>query len=99
MSDSMLYLAQLLGTADSLGIPTKSGGDAAARLTSIFGVIYLVTGIVAVIVIIIAGIQYAVSSGDAAKVTKAKNAIIYAVVGIVVVIMAYAITSFVAGRF
>jgi len=99
MGHSMLYLAQLLGSADELGIPEKSGGDAASSLTDILNVVYLVTGIIAVIVIIIAGIQYAVSSGDAAKVTKAKNAIIYAVVGIVVVIMAYAITSFVAGRF
>ena len=52
-------------------------------------------GAVAVIVIIIGGIRYVMSSGDAGQVQSAKNTILYAVIGLIVVIMAYAIVNFV----
>lgn len=73
--------------------------SAEAILSSVLNTVYLVTGIVAVIVIIIAGYMYVTSSGDSAVVTKAKGAITYAVVGLVVIILAFAITWFVVGRF
>ena len=47
------------------------------------------------IVLIIGGIRYVISSGDSGQVQSAKNTILYAVVGLVVVIMAYAIVNFV----
>lgn len=73
--------------------------SADAIFSSVLNTIYLVTGIVAVIVIIIAGYMYVTSNGDSAVVTKAKNTITYAVVGLVVIILAFAITWFVVGRF
>jgi hypothetical protein len=60
---------------------------------------YYIAGIVAVIVIIIAGIMYATSLGDAGRVTRAKGMILYAVIGLGVLIAAFAITNFVMGRF
>jgi hypothetical protein len=60
---------------------------------------YYIAGIVAVLVIIISGINYTTSLGDSGRVTKAKNMIFYAVVGLVVVFAAYAITNFVVMAF
>lgn len=54
---------------------------------------------VAVIVIVIAGIQFSISQGDAGRVKKARNAILYAVVGLAVALSAYAIVELVANNF
>jgi hypothetical protein len=78
------------------GIPKLT---ADAVLSSTLNTVYFVAGIIAVIVIIVAGYMYVVSAGDSAAVTKAKNAILYAVIGLVVIILAFAITWFVVGRF
>ncbi|MDO4871204.1 MAG: pilin [Candidatus Saccharibacteria bacterium] len=62
-------------------------------------VLLFLAGAVAVIVLIIGGIRYVISSGDSGQVQSAKNTILYAVVGLVVVIMAYAIVNFVVNQF
>ncbi len=82
--------------ADKLNIPVVSGEDVLANGLNIA---YFVAGIMAVIVIIIAGLSFVVSGNDPAAVTKAKNAILYAVIGIVVILSAFVITQFVIGRF
>ena len=58
-----------------------------------------IVGIIAVVMIIVGGIQYITSGGDSGNVTKAKNTILYAVVGLVVVALAQVIVQFVLGRF
>ena len=55
-------------------------------------------GIVAVVMIIIAGVQMTTSAGDAAAVAKAKTTMTWAIVGLVVMILAYAIINFVIGK-
>lgn len=55
----------------------------------------LVIAIVAVVVIILAGMQFIISSGDANKVSNARNAILYAVIGLVVAVVAQTIVVFV----
>jgi lysylphosphatidylglycerol synthetase-like protein (DUF2156 family) len=69
--------------------------EANLLVSNILNTIYLVAGVIAVAVIIYAGIIYVTSAGDSASITKAKNTILYAVVGLVVIIMAFAITWFV----
>ena len=59
----------------------------------VFGVI----GIIAVIMIIIGGVNYTMSQGDSTKVQKAKNTILYGIIGLVVVLLAFAIVNFVLG--
>lgn len=54
-----------------------------------------VIGVVAVIMIIIGGYQYATSVGDAGKVKNAKNTIMYGIIGMVIAFLAYAIVNFV----
>lgn len=61
------------------------------------GVLYVV-GILAVVMVIIGGVQYTTSGGDSAAVTKAKNTILYGIVGLVIAILAYAIVNFVISK-
>jgi hypothetical protein len=63
-------------------------------LEIVFGII----GAVAVIMIIIGALQFALAQGDPNAVIKARNIIIYAVVGLAVAISAEAIVIFVVGN-
>lgn len=90
-------LAQTID-AHELGIPTVAKGGS-ATLDGILTTIYTVAGLIAVVVIIIAGYMYTTSAGNASAVVKAKNAILYSVIGIIVIILAFTITRFVEGKF
>ncbi len=57
--------------------------------------IIFIVGIIAVVMVIIGGIQYTVSQGDAGKVKNAKNTIMYGIIGLVIAILAFAIVNFV----
>jgi hypothetical protein len=91
----LLLFAQKLD-ADTLNIPELTGDQV---LQNGLNLAYFAMAIIAVIVIIVAGIMYATSGGDSAAVTKAKNLILYSIVGIVVILAAWGITNFVIGRF
>ena len=82
--------------ASTNGIPEMNGNE---LLTNSLNLTYFIAGIIAVIVIIVAGLMYATSSGDSGRVAKAKNLLTYAIVGLVVVMSAFVITNFVVGRF
>ena len=60
-------------------------------INTVFGII----GVVAVIMIIIGGVNYTMSQGDSTKVQKAKNTITYGIIGLVVSLLAFAIINFV----
>ncbi len=66
---------------------------------NILNTVYVWAGIIAILVIIIAGIMYTVSQGEQAKITRAKDMIIGAVVGLIVILMAFIITQYVLGSF
>ncbi|MEP6710463.1 MAG: MMCAP2_0565 family pilin-like conjugal transfer protein [Candidatus Saccharibacteria bacterium] len=83
-------------TAANTGIPVVPGDQI---LPAILGIVYWTAGIVAVVVIIIAGIMFATSDGDPGKVKRAREAILYSIVGIVIILVAFTITNFIAGRF
>lgn len=59
---------------------------------------FAIAGAVAVIIIIIAGLRYTISSGNPQEAAKAKNAILYAIIGVVVCVVGYGIVTFVLGR-
>ncbi|MDR3298129.1 MAG: pilin [Candidatus Nomurabacteria bacterium] len=52
-------------------------------------------GLVAIIMIILGGIQYSTSQGDTGKLKKAKDTIMYGIIGLVVAILAFSIVNFV----
>lgn len=91
----LLQVAQKID-AGAVGIP---GGNGESLLTNILNLFYFITGVVAVVVIIVAGLMYAVSSGDVSRIARAKNMILYSVIGLIVIMSAFAITNFVIGRF
>ena len=103
---SQSVFAQSVGEGISGGANTAKGNNQPDNLEGKEGIFKKVTdvllflaGAVAVIVLIIGGIRYVISSGDSGQVQSAKNTILYAVVGLVVVIMAYAIVNFVINQF
>ena len=63
-------------------------------ITKVANIIAIIVGIAAVIIIIIAGIQYMTSTGDPTKVNNAKNAILFAVIGLVVAVLARTLVVF-----
>ncbi|GAC1392779.1 MAG: hypothetical protein NVSMB46_09500 [Candidatus Saccharimonadales bacterium] len=74
------------------------GNGKGGIFVTIANVISFFAGIAAVIIIIIAGLQYILSNGDNAKVSSAKNTILYAIIGLVVITLAQTIIRFTIGR-
>ena len=79
-------------------VDTSDKGTFRSTLQKIINILLFIIGIIAVIVIVVSGIQYATSGGNADQASRAKNGIIFAVVGIIVAVMAYAIVGFVIGN-
>ena len=94
MKDFLLYFAQGVFTKESIDIPQVDATQ--SKLASLIIYAGMVAAVISVIIIVIAGIQFILSSGEPGKVAKARNAILYAVVGLVVSLSATAIASFVA---
>ena len=86
-----------MDAAHSDGTPSSLDGEGGVVKKIINGVLYVV-GVLAVVMVIIGGVQYTTSGGDQAAVTKAKNTILYGIVGLVIAILAYAIVNFVVGQ-
>jgi hypothetical protein len=83
-----------LGTILSSADPCKSA-DLNSTIRTIINGITFVVGLIAVIMIIIGGIFYAISAGDPGKVKKAKDTIMYGIIGLIVALLAFAIINFV----
>lgn len=64
-------------------------------LTGATELLATIAGVAAVIVVVVAGLLFAISAGDPGKANKARNAIIYALVGLVIAIMARTIVVWV----
>ena len=64
-------------------------------MNNILNFAYVVAGVLAVIFLIVAGIQYVTSNGDPAKASKALRMIIYSLAGLAIVVAAAAITNFI----
>lgn len=93
----MRYLelfAGLLGSANDLGVPQNNDVD----IMKFVNLAFWVAGAVTVIIVIIAGINYSLSSGDPTKTASAKNTILYAVIGLVIIANAIAITGYIIGK-
>lgn len=53
-------------------------------------------GIVALVIIIVAGVTYITSKGDPAKVESAKKTLTYALVGLIVIFLSFFIVGFIS---
>ncbi|MCQ2571069.1 MAG: pilin [Candidatus Saccharibacteria bacterium] len=64
-------------------------------INSIISGVMVAVGVVAVIFIIVGGVNYMTSQGDPGKIQKGKKTLISGIVGLIIVILAYAIVNFV----
>jgi hypothetical protein len=75
---------------------TAQGGPSVGTVVAtVINILSIVVGIVAVIMIMIAGFSYVTSAGDSSKISGAKNTITYAIVGLIVVAFSQMIVKFV----
>ena len=74
--------------ADLPDVPAEQLVDGALEL------VFVLVGSIALLVVIIQGLRYALSSGDSQKTNEAKNGIIYALVGAVISFSAWSIVHF-----
>lgn len=65
------------------------------RLQTIASVVFGIMGLVAVLIIVIAGIKFIISRGDPQATATARRAILYAVIGLGVLILSFGIVTFV----
>ena len=63
-------------------------------IVNIINAIILVAGIVAVIFVLVGGVNYITSAGDTGKIEKAKKTILYACIGLAICALAFAIVNF-----
>ena len=68
-----------------------------SKITDLLNYSFGVLAAISFLVIVIAGIQFILSSGEPQKINTAKNAIIYATVGLVIALSALVIVNFVLG--
>lgn len=89
---SYIKFAQLV---DGSGIEVPRNEPTGDTFSSIMSVVFGILGVICVLVIALAGLQYVLSGGDPQKTAKAKNTILYAVIGLAVAIVAGSIVNFV----
>lgn len=73
-------------------------GQVNKLIKTVIEILSMIVGIVAVIMIIVAGFKYITASGDAGSIASAKTTLIYAIVGLVVAALAQVIASFVLDK-
>lgn len=69
-------------------IPIKTGGsvtDIITMIQTVGGWLLMAAGAIAIVFLIIGGIQYMTSAGNADKAAAAKKTIIYALIGVIVI--------------
>lgn len=83
------------GFCTNLPVAGASGSNLHALVQIALGIF----AAVAVLIIVIAGLNFVYAQGDPQKVTKARNTIIYALIGLGVAVSAELIVTFVLGKF
>jgi len=73
--------------------------DLKTVIGTIINTILFILGAVAVLMVIIGGIQYTTSAGDPALAKKGRETVIYAIIGLVIAFLAYAIINWVVKAF
>jgi uncharacterized membrane protein len=73
-----------------------ANGDIRTIIIRILKAVLNFMALVAVVLIVIAGIRLVVSQGEEAEKDKAKKTIIYVIIGLIVIVLARAIVEFVA---
>jgi len=96
MLNFLKLFGQVIIEDKDLDIPTTvvTKNTVPNALQIVFGVM----GVIAMLIIVIAGLQFSLSRGNPEKAGKARNAIIYAAIGLGISLVAFSIVRFVIGR-
>lgn len=79
---------------DISGSGCSTGGSKVNGLIRItINMLSVIAGVIAVIMVIVAGLQFVTSDGDAQKLANARRALIYAIIGMAVVALSQAIVK------
>lgn len=78
--------------------PANAPKTAQNVVVEVINILSLLGGALAVIMIIVGGFRYIVSSGNQEQTKSAKNTIVYAVVGLVIIAVAQVIVQFVLNK-
>lgn len=62
-------------------------------VNTIVSILSYVVGVVAIIVVLLAGFKYITAAGDSGKITSAKNTLVYAIIGLVIAALAQVIVN------
>ena len=93
----LTQLASVLPADTNIDIP-KTGLSSNGKITELLNYSFGVLAAISFLVIVIAGVQFILSSGEPQKINTARNAIIYAAVGLAVSLLAMVIVSFVLAK-
>lgn len=83
--------------AQPTNAPSRLFGPDSIFVT-VMNILLFIIGAIAVVMLIIGGIRYVVSSGDQNAVTSAKNTILYAIIGLIVAFLAFAAVNFLSDQ-
>lgn len=72
--------------------PGETGVNSVIK--TVINILSLAVGVISVVMIIIGGLKYVLSSGDSSNINSAKNTILYALVGLIIVALAQIIVKF-----
>lgn len=89
------YIAQILNQND-VNLPKPSASS--DTFTHILNIVFEIMGALALLMVVIAGFRYTISSGDPNGVATAKRMMIYSIVGLVVIALAATLVNFVLGK-
>lgn len=87
--------------AGSVYCENRSDGEQKVNgiIGNVVNVLLMAVGVISIVMIIVGGILFGLSSGDAQKTARARNTVLYAVIGLAVSVFAAAIVNFVFNRF
>ncbi|MCF7907098.1 Ig-like domain-containing protein [Patescibacteria group bacterium] len=101
----LFILAPLSAQDLGSGIVEEAGSSAGLGegslpivLGKIFKIVLSVLGLVALILAIVAGVQWMTSGGNSEKIKKAKALLSAALIGLLIIILAYALVSFIVNK-
>lgn len=77
-------------------VPVPSDLSISTVITNVIDWVLALAGGVAVLFLILGGLQYITSSGNKDKAETAKQTILYAVIGLIVIALSYVIVAFVS---
>ena len=95
--DSATNKLNAIGGITGLGsVDVSSDAGLYEKIAAIINILLGFAGVIATILIIVAGTRWILSGGNEEEITKAKNIIKGAVIGILIVLGAYVVVNFVA---